>query len=640
MVPATTTIQHLRGNSLHISSNNKQLNITHTKASSGVYVETDRRDNGGFQGLGVGLIDNVYIGFVKVNPDGSINEPDNFQGKYNQASQLATKIVSVGGATYTDDFRVCLNNQISRENLKTNLVNFAKKVNSPVKINLDFEFPESDLETTYYMELAEGLIQELNQDVSIALPYMTKMRFMLHNEKFKQLLNNDRFKPMIFIYDMTRNAGCSSNDNCWSAYEKGSCLRNVTSDENQIQYINIGYANGNDRGIYTRLSGDGYIALLKNYFGFTEEHLKKSIVGFPTYTALHHLPQSKIISIGKDDSDCAVSEVEVEGNSVDYVPIVNGEKNDVQRFVSWAKEYGVKNYFFYEAGFTTSNNYAWALKNEVDSLNNVTFPEAEVFTFNCLVENCVGGQIKNSNTRFYAIVSDEGKKSDVSFNQEDLNYYINQYISAFDARDKSYDKKNVCFKVTSSYNKNVVDFVIKSDEIYSNQVNTIETLLGKIAPGGLVTESSCPQIKYDESNRVNSCEKSNIIIFLGVALGLSMFIHAYFFWQSCVKNEFNETSFSTRQNLRNSQYIENNTLAFHSEDPISEENQSEIELPVIYNVNRATASVPQSSFESSIHGINANMSTSQEFEFDEIYNSPEKTGVGYSSPLRVITKSV
>ncbi len=486
----TGTQNNLRGN---LNKKQSVLGSATTKQlKTGTYVETDRNQND-FKNLGVNLFDNVFIGFLKVNTDGSILAPENFDVKKSLSSDYAQNVVSIGGATYTTDFRACLNNQDARIALKNALVSFAQQNN--VKLNFDFEFPNSDQEATNYMQLIKDVINELDETVSVALPYMTKMKHMLHNDLFQELKSDSRFKSMAFIYDMTREAGCDSAGNCWTAYQKGSCLVD-TQDLAQIQRIDVGDGNGGSNYIQTKLSGDSYLDLLKTYYNFTDEDMSKLILGMPTYTAVHKEPVKNVQSWGAPDEECGVHQVTLSGGRTDYIP----SSADVSKFVSWADQKNVSEVFIYEAGYTSDDSYSRQMTSDVSFLNNPI--NVTVNPDLCDgASSCVGSNVTYGDNlgQLWVTVSPEGLEAEVSFSQSDINYYAREFGLSYSATNTLYNNDNVQLLAISNQAQEVATLDISSDTLQSPQIDRMKSLFENVVPGGRVEI-----ISEDSSNKNNS----------------------------------------------------------------------------------------------------------------------------------------
>lgn len=362
-------------------------------------------------------------------------------------------------------------------------------------MNFDFEFPNSDQEATNYMQLIKDVINELDETVSVALPYMSQMKHMLHNALFQELKSDSRFKPMAFIYDMTREAGCDSAGNCWTAYQKGSCLVD-TQDPDQIQRIDVGDANGGSNFIQTKLSGESYLDLLKTYYNFTDEDMFKLIVGMPTYTAVYKEPVKNVISWGAPDEECGVHQVTLPDGRTDYIP----SSADVSKFVSWADQKNVSEVFIYEAGYTSDDSYSRQMTSDVSFLNNPINVTANSDL--CDGEStCVGSNVTYGDNlgQLWVTVSPEGLDAEVSFSQSDINYYAREFGLSYSASNTLYNKDNVQLLAISNQAQEVATLDISSDTIQNPQIDRMKSLFENVVPGGRVEI-----ISEDSSNKNNS----------------------------------------------------------------------------------------------------------------------------------------
>jgi len=512
-IPTQTNIQ--------VDTTLRHLSLANTSSpalQTGAYVETDRTGSG-FKGRGVNLVDNVFMGFSKVHANGQVDLPADFQTKKAAAAPDARQSVSLGGATYTDDFRTCLASETSLNSLIANTISLAQTKN--VAIDFDFEFPNSASEATAYARLIGEVTTALNQPVFVALPYMSQMHWMMNSPEIKSVLENPLVHTEVFGYDMTRDA---DPNGAWTSYDKGSCVRDDLNDPAQVQWI----PSSENTWMETRLSIESYLNLLTDTFGLSEDAMSRAHVGLPGYTALQREDWAHVSSVGAPDSNCLVHDVTVSKNGVsytDYAMTASDIADATSLFRNGSMGHQVGGVFIYEAGHLVGSEFIQGMVTAAgDSVSDDTHWADPVVTdattelCSSSQHDCVASRVTygdENNAALKAEVLDSG--SGVNFSQDDIAWYTDEYANAATPSGEKTGFETVELQAISSYGEHVASITIDDTDMQRSSLDTVKMLFQNTVPGGSINEVH----DADDTTSKSTGTKDNTLV-LGLALGIGI----------------------------------------------------------------------------------------------------------------------
>jgi hypothetical protein len=499
----------------------RHLSLANTSSpalQTGTYVETDRTGNR-FSNRGVNLVDNVFMGFSKVHTDGNVDLPADFQTKKAAAAPDARQSVSLGGATYTSDFRTCLASETSLDQLIANTITLAQTQN--VAIDFDFEFPNSASEATAYARLIQEVTTALDAPVFVALPYMSQMHWMMNSPEIKSVLENPLVHTEVFGYDMTRVAAPNGE---WAAYDKGSCVRDDLNDPAQVQWI----PTSADTWMPTRLSIESYLNLLTDTFGLPEDTMSRAHVGLPGYTALQREDWSHISGVGAPDRNCLVHEVTVSKNGVsytDYAMTASDIADTTSLFRNGSMGHHVGGVFIYEAGHLVGPEFIRGMVTAAgDSFSDDTQWAAPVVTaattelcassrYDCVASRVSYGDENNAALKAEVLESGSG----VNFSQDDIAWYTREYANAAAPSGETTGFKTVELQAISRYGEHVASITIDDNDMQRSSLDTVKVLFQNTVPGGSINEVH----DTDDTTAESTGAKGNSLI-LALTLGVGI----------------------------------------------------------------------------------------------------------------------
>lgn len=502
---------------------NLQLSLENPSSptlTTGAYVETDHTGSR-FTNRGVNLVDNVFMGFSKVSANGQVDLPADFQTKKAAASPDARQSVSLGGATYTDEFRTCLASGTSLNNLIQNTISLAQT--QKVAIDFDFEFPNSASEATAYARLINEVTTALNQPVFIALPYMSQMHWMMNSPEIKSVLKNPLVHTEVFGYDMTRAA---DPDGAWKSYDKGSCVRDDLNDTAQVQWIRTSA----NTGMQTRLSIESYLNLLTDTFGLSEDAMGRVHVGLPGYTALQREDWAHVSSVGAPDSNCLVHDVTVSKNGVsytDYAMTASDIADATSLFRNGSMGHNLGGVFIYEAGHLVGPEFiqgmVTAAGNSTDADLTWEQPAVTAATQELCIKSrydCVASRVRYGYSYDAAIKEETiDTTSGVSFRQTDIEWYAREYAIAAAPSGEKTGFKTVELQAISSDEKHVASITIDDKDMQRSALDRVKALFQGVVPGGHIDEVHDTETAPSESP---TTKDNTLVLGLAIALGIGI----------------------------------------------------------------------------------------------------------------------